>query len=1074
MHTRRQGQTLVMAMIILGVLLILGVVFVALVSRNIRQSTNYHERTRAYDLAEAGVREVHSQMLTSPLGADWRPTPTALPISTSDPDYEYLRMPDPTDPTDHGGPDKQGPYSRLLFERGRALIRVRYAPSDPTIFSAFAVGDLINPGMARNYTIIESVGKARSLNLNDPTSTSMQSGKAREVTESSKVVAFVSVATLEYTRTIQNKYHISAPAEFGYDPDEIGNVYYGDNGNPPSLVDVPITLGEVGPMYDPYDPGASPGGPMTSSPNVPFGGSLWCNADLLIYGRVQTNLNALLGDGFYVAGQIQGANPTSSLTVNMANRDVNNPTQWTFQSRTLQNPSNPSLSSTSSNFSTIYGVLKDGLMLGDRDGFPRGIGYRDAASIMSTDPETGVNRYIQMTQLSGHVYVDANGIPHNAGNWGHGQGVYVNNSDDIQIPRDAEGREDVGSAESLPYDWLHPNNGQANSGWQGSFYVPRGSYLRLLNDGFIIIRDGRAPQNQRTWRMPDGSIGKRPGAMMNSVNPADQVDSPYIRYKLVYDPATDQTYIFNSYSVTPAGMVIDLNSINSGNIANWRAAGYPFNGILYFAGNVRVRGQIPTDMQLTVVSNATIYIEGSITKGVVNNGTRNNVAIGRRITSPSRSMIALMAKDYVTVNTTQFFGTAPEQTLEEVKDNPGPVEWNPVRVRTGGSIGLLTEFTLDPTTNANDPSGRLPYLSQYTMAGSPTVYDAPQILLTQAMDDGPAPATFINLDVNYLLGTQFASGSGEWQYLFDLSQYNAASPYYAVGYTPPNYSVADRAPLYGLGTQPWQRYPKFESAAFPLVSTDFNFDNVNLTLSGMNTSPTGLYHLMIENENDFSIGRRETVGGNPTNDYVLARAAIVPHDIRIEAAIFAEEGSFFVIPGPWFNPDPNDRRDTYLSLGADTAERNLHRLEQFGAMPNMPFYGEPLDVKVSIVGSITENMPPPIAQQGEWVKKWGWIPRYHGATNELIPNQHVPNGYDVINADHYVPNLTVSFDPALATDRNNGFVGSAGSTVDLNTLIRRVGVDLDGNGSKDVYYALPPIPRLPVSPTLAYFGEVNP
>jgi hypothetical protein len=247
-------------------------------------------------------------------------------------------------------------------------------------------------------------------------------------------------------------------------------------------------------------------------------------------------------------------------------------------------------------------------------------------------------------------------------------------------------------------------------------------------------------------------------------------------------------------------------------------------------------------------------------------------------------------------------------------------------------------------------------------------------------------------------------------------------------------------------------------------------------LSGTGTSPTGLYHLRIEDSNDFAIGRRETVGGNPTNDYVLARAAIVPHDIRIEAAIFAEEGSFFVIPGPWFNPDPNDRRDTYLSLGADDLERRMRRLERFGAMPNMPFYGEPLDVKISILGSITENMPPPIAQQGEWLKKWGWIPRYHGATNELIPNQHVPLPYNVNTTDYYVPNLTVTFDPALATDRNVGFVGSSDPNVYLQTYIRRVRTNVSPPSDPPVYvyYALPPIPRLPVSPTLAYFGEVNP
>lgn len=1058
-----------MALIILGVLLILGVVFIALISRNIRNATHHHERTRAYDLAEAGIRHVHAQMLNSTQGADWRPTPTILPVAQTDPDYEYLRMPNPADPNDHGGPDKQGPYSRLLFERGRVLVRVRYAPSDPTVFSAFAVGDFTQPGMARNYTIIESVGKARSLDLNDPTSTSLQSGESREVTESSKIIAFVSIGMLEHSLFIVNKHRVSMPAEIGF-ASENAPAYYGDNGNPAEIVDVPVTLGGVNTLPNPYDPSVGTG---LTTPNVPNGGSVWCNADLLVYGRVNAFMNTMLGDGLFVYGQIKGANPQAALILNSARPNGN---AWAFNNVTLQNGTVPSLASTNPNFSTQQGLIKDGEVTGDSAGFTRGIGIKEGPSIMRVDPESGVNRYLQMTQLSGRVYASGN-----AGRYGHGQGPYINNTEDIQIPTDAEGRADVGSAESLAYDWLHPNNGQANSGWQGPFYVPRGAYLKLMNDGFIIVRDGRSSQNLRTWRMPDGSIGKRPGAQMNSNNPADQVDSPYIRYKLVWDPATEQTYIFNTYSVLPNGTTVDLNQISTATINSWRAAGYPFNGVLYFAGNVRVRGQIPTDMQLCVVSGGTIYIEGSITKGIVNYGTRTNVQVGRRITTPSKSMIALLAKDYVTLNTTQFFGSPPEQALEEVKDNSGPVEWNPVRIRTGGSIGLTTEFTLDPGTdvavggNPVNPSTWQPYLSLYHEAGTGVGnFEMPRMVLSHTMDDGPAPATFINIDMNYQVGAQFASGSGEWQYLFDLDTFNSASPFYPVGYTPPNYTVADKAPLYGLGTQTWQRYSKFEAKGFPLVTSDFTFDTVQLTLNGANSSPVGLYHLLMESGNDVTIGRRETVGGNATNDYVLARAAIVPHDIRIEAALFAEEGSFFVIPGPWFNPNPDDRRDNYLSYGANQNERDQVRYDKFGSGPDMPFYGEPLDVKIQIVGSVTENMPAPIAQQGEWLKKWGWIPRYHGARPELIPAQHVPNGWDVTGPDSYVPNLNIIFDPALSTARNQGYVQTAGPTVDLDTLIRSVGVDLDGNGSKDVYYALPPLPRLPVSPTLAYFGEVNP
>ncbi len=1073
-----------MALIILGVLAVLGIVFIAMINRNIRGSVEQGRRSIAYDLAEAGIRYVHDRMLNSDQLADWRPSPTVLPIPINDPDYEFLRLPNPADPTDQGGPDKKGFYSRLPFDRGRALVRVRYAPSDPTIFSTTRVGDLFQPGLARNYTIIESVGKSGNFLINDPTSVSTLQGVSHDVTESKKLIGFVSCGLIEQARFITNKFHVSAPAEMGW-PTNPG-VAFDDTGGTPSVVQqVPIVLGNSSIMYNPYDPSLG-GSPTQTAGPIPYGGGFYCNDDLLIYGNVYDNINSMLGDSFLVAGSISGADNQSKLTLNYV---TPNAATNSWNPPIAQAISNPQLNSNSPTFSTFGGLLKDDFPNGDSQGFPRGIPTKDPPSIERTDPATGLTRYVQMTQLSGKQYVNAlTNLMVNAGAYGHGAGVYVNNSAGIQVPTDEQGREDVGAAESLVYDWLNPNNGEANTGWQGAFYVPHGAVLRLQYDGFTIVREQFGPANQRTWMEPDGSPSKRPGAQMTSTNPADIVASPTIRYKLVYDPQTGQNYIFNSYSVE-GGSVINLNNITTANVASHRAAGYPFNGVVYFAGNVRVRGQIPTDMQLTVVSNATIYIEGSITKGVINNGTRNNVNLQAMIKTPSKSMLALLAKDYITLNTTQFFGTSPGSNVDIVKDSGSPTEWNPLRVKTGGNINFINEFVLDPNTpaskggNPNDPSTLLPFAMDYTPAGAPNGFENSNLLIAHTMDNGPAPDAFINMNVNYPLLSAFPDGTGQWQYLFPLSANNGASLFYPAGYVQPDYTVPNQIPLYGLGGQSWQRYSKFESDAFPIVTNDFTYLGTpsGLLMNGSNTSPSGLYHLLVEETNDFVIGTSETVGGTPTNDYVVARAAIVPQDILIEATLFAEDGSFFVIPGQWFNPNPNDRRDYYLSLGATQFERDNARLEQFGSTPNTPFYGEPLDVRISIFGSVTENMPPPIGQQAEWMKKWGWIPRDHGASGELIPQQHVPSfvnpatnlPYNVNGADQYVPNIIITYDPALATDRNSGFVGAAGPAVDVNTMIRYQAMDINGDGIPDVYYALPPIPRLPVSPTLAYFGEVN-
>ena len=79
-HSRRlqYGQTLVIALLVLFVLLILGAAFASILSRNIRGASVAKGRGINNDLAESGVRFAHAQLVNSTLGADWRGIPTTL------------------------------------------------------------------------------------------------------------------------------------------------------------------------------------------------------------------------------------------------------------------------------------------------------------------------------------------------------------------------------------------------------------------------------------------------------------------------------------------------------------------------------------------------------------------------------------------------------------------------------------------------------------------------------------------------------------------------------------------------------------------------------------------------------------------------------------------------------------------------------------------------------------------------------------------------------------------------------------------------------------------------------------
>lgn len=1026
------------------VLLLLGFVFLGIINRNILQSTASRERSRAADLADAGIRYSQSQLVSGILGADWTPDPTppitrfdsagnpiaagaadpAGPVFTTDPDIFYTRAPSLNDRgqsaqltlrdtdllADKGGPDGLGPFSRVQFANGRALIRVRYAPSDIDITQASASGPLREPGKAHSYIIIESIGRPGFINPSDPTTlgnsarvqfqhfttnaelrtaVAAMSDRDNQLPISRKLIAFADVGIIDYARFISDKDRTTRPADIGI-PYENGVMASDGNGVGPVDVHVPEKLGESIPVH----------GGQTQG-----GGSIYSNANLFVHGMLDVSVNLDLGEGIFCAGNITGGNSIKNpgLAATILLRMFRGSTET---DATLTTGGGDNLSSNSPNFDTELGTYRDGRAATDANGNPRYVPYK-------TPPDFTIgDRYRLLTRDSGVILTGGN-----SGQYGQGQGVYVNNVSDSQALSDQSGKLMAGSQEALFYDWLNPNNGQPNSYWHGPFYVPPGAYLQLEPDGFIITRDAVGPAAERTWRDQNGN-----DSGLTS-----------IRYR-IEPPTVQPRHIINT--LTPGVNINDANPNFS--------AGQPFDGVLFFEGNVRVRGTIPTDTQITVVSMGTIYIEGSITKGVQQTSGSNQ---GTLIGTAPKAMLGLMAKDYVAVNTTQFFGPA-ENPVTEKNSTQNPTGLDPVvMAAANGQLNFVSEELLDP----DPPTGTLSsswlptswhsYASEYRQpsgAGTGAIIPS-RLLLTHTMDDGPAPDTYVSLDINYGANAPTSSSN----YFFPLTTGNDV--------------------MYPLGQESWQRYSRFESRWFPILTMPPDSQPANQPQ--INAQQQGTYIVNLQRSTPFDF-RPNNKDLNPTNDYLLARAAIVPQDVRIEAMIYAQDGSFFVIPGQWFNPNPNDRKDLYNSLGTNDAERQQARLENYGNYPEAPFYGEPLDVRVTILGAISENMPPPITQQAQWIKKWGWIPREHGASGELIPTVHIPNGYDVTNPSNpdaylYVPNLIVKYDPVLAGGRVNGFDPTS-NAVRLNPL--------DPTGTS----ILPPLPALPVSPTLFYFGEVNP
>jgi hypothetical protein len=212
---------------------------------------------------------------------------------------------------------------------------------------------------------------------------------------------------------------------------------------------------------------------------------------------------------------------------------------------------------------------------------------------------------------------------------------------------------------------------------------------------------------------------------------------------------------------------------------------------------------------------------------------------------------------------------------------------------------------------------------------------------------------------------------------------------------------------------------------------------------------------------------------NAPAPYRLTRFGVAPLDVRVEALMYAQEGSFFIIPGPWFNPNPNDTFDFFSRNGrrpeaAEDPTGNARSLVDH----RFPFYGQPMDIRLSFFGGITENLPAEVGDQQAWLEKWGWVPTNYGSTGlKTFRDANAPTFRDPGNAG--VPTV---HGPTGAY-RGGDPVGNGTGNGIVYEFDRRAIYPYDSAGNplrRNPYIPtqpLPIVPRLPVAPGLLFYGQ---
>ena len=978
-----RGQSLVLALMVLFVVCFIGGLFVTIIATNLGRTRRSAESMTADYLAEAGVRYASDQLTYSLEGADWRPVPEHpvyvkwlyTPPSTSppptaaespwpgDPDYLWLT---------------QG-FCRYNYAEGRFLLRVTYDPR---------FGDATS-----KYIKIECIGRMGrydATSVYDPTISQFK----QPIRLRAERLAYKAIAITDYSRFITNK-------DRRADPFTLGMPAYTQ---PDGVTQKPFVM-EYGTLGD------------VNQDNIiePYGGSIRVNGNLMWVGTNYIWLDRSRSDCVEVAGNIthaaewNGSGPlpppdATAVYVN-APTGASNPS-WRKDNLCRQS-SDPLFDTSPDDPYTDMGVYRDGSLgvdIGAMDltgvrhpGRARSIQRVEPPLLDLSGPAGGLGRYRELTRNSG-LWIQRTNPPQgssvwfNTGYYGWGEGLYINNRDDVQTESDLR---------TLRDDWMNPGGSQY---WAGPYYEPPGVII-ILTPYDLDNADG----DDATTTGPDMIL------MQSSTSGA--------KY---------QWYDSNGEVLVPAGGQLIMN--------------YPRNGVIFAEGNIRIQGTIPNNVQLTVVSGATIYVDGNLIKA-------SRTPSGKSLQEPDKTAaLSLLAADNVCVNTTQFFGPALGSQTR--------ANWRPDMSAYAASVERPISFSFSFGEDA------------YNKYEQPKIPVAAYVRHTADAGDSPA---YMNMTVNQSgPGTDPKDPSnliyGVYRFWKDVWPPDINRPSPAIPDRRYVYPLADQDIFFAGSGGPvasefdsllvaptvaeWsaataeQRWPLWEHRVFDLDPIPDGSKYAFLVSAGAtNTISFGL---------DPGLSRA---------DYLLSRFAIQPCDIRIEALMYAENGSFFVIPGEWFNPDAGDTIQNFASADPKDGRVVRRRIE-----PRWPLYGEPLDAEVTIYGAISENVPAAMGDRVAWMDKWGWIPPKHGTSDRpvdetvayrqpLDPTDPLGQTGDIRANPFRQRGLKIIYDYKLSYPK----VPNGATPNDRNTdlALRR----------DSLMRPLPVTPKLPVSPQTLYFGQ---
>lgn len=376
-------------------------------------------------------------------------------------------------------------------------------------------------------------------------------------------------------------------------------------------------------------------------------------------------------------------------------------------------------------------------------------------------------------------------------------------------------------------------------------------------------------------------------------------------------------------TLTPSGVTLPNNVL---------IISYPPNGVIYAEGNVRVAGTLPPATATGLVqyfndngtpadaSDDQRYYDLTVVSGgtvyiegdlLSPNTYRTNAGAGL-VAADQDSRLALLARDYVCLNTTALGA----------------------RVDVAGSTGAVW----------TPPGGGVPGYWSITPGGSLISFNFRNF----------QPGTVAANSLLYLWHSGVAIVPANTNEAADVQMADPTPTLFDWGGGQTTFSFVETL---GAPVSLWQ------SDRFSLLPAPLDWEvsvRPFLIIAPAGNGATSNYNLQV-------------TGGSGAG-YRLAGLQILPPIVNIDALIYAQEGSWFVLPGPWFNNNWNNLGN-YISNDPvhDTSSSGVPSYRMaLGSIPLDDGSGNavPYQPPIIINGAISENHTAALGDAHDWLSKW--------------------------------------------------------------------------------------------------------